>query len=175
MLGLSTRIGTLPVARSVTHGTSSRFMDHDTVPCCAMGFMLASQRHMRTVDFKLMLCVKITSCAVCRQEGNNFLFVIDLPARHHSAVSKNLWRRGSSLHKGNLGEGKGGEGEEGVGCSNKMITKNINKIVSPHRISRYQCRVSFWQTTTVSSFFSAWWIRIILSFLLCIYSLHCCP
>ena len=127
MLGLSARIGTLPAARCDTHGTSSRFTGRDTVPCRAVVSVLASQRHMRTVDLKLILYVKITSCAACRQIGDIFLFVIDLPARHHSAGITTLWRRGSALCKGNLGEGEGGEGEEGVGCSNEMITKDINR------------------------------------------------
>ena len=105
---------------------------------------------MRTVDFKLILCVKITSCAACRQIGDIFLFVIDLPARHHSAVSTNLWLRGSSLHKGNLGEGKGGEGEEGVGCSNEMKNKKYQqvKIDSPHRIRLQSMRGFFYANYT---------------------------
>ena len=68
-----------------------------------------------------------------------FLFVIDLPTRHHSAVSKNLWRQGSDQRKGNLGEGAGGEGQKAVEYSNVMITKNKNqqvKIDSPHSSAR---------------------------------------
>ena len=52
----------------------------------------------------------------CRQVGDNFLFMIDLPIRHHSAVNTTLWPRGSVLRNGNLWEGDGGEEEEGVSC-----------------------------------------------------------
>ena len=80
MLGLSARIGTLPAARSDTHGSSSRCTVHGTVPCRAMGSVLASHCHMRTVDFELILC---------RQVGDKFLSVIELfgfPAIHQSTV-----------------------------------------------------------------------------------------
>ena len=65
-------IGTLPAARSDTHGTPSRCTVRGTVLCRAVGFVLASQRRMRTADFKLILYVKITSCAAWRQVSDNF-------------------------------------------------------------------------------------------------------
>ena len=114
VLGLSEQIGTLPTAR-----------DRDTLLRLAVGSVLGSQWHKRIVDFKLVICMNITSCAACREVGDNFLFAIDLSDRHHSAVTTKLWRQGSALRKGNLGEG--GEGEEGVECRNGMITKNINR------------------------------------------------
>ena len=78
VLGLSARIGTLPAARSGTHSTSSRCTVRGTVPCRAVGSVLASHCHMRTVDFELILC---------RQVGDKFLFMIELsgfPAIHQS-------------------------------------------------------------------------------------------
>ena len=57
------------------HGTR-----YCAVPCRAVGSVLASLCHMRTVDFELILC---------RQVGDKFLFVIELsgfPAIHQSAV-----------------------------------------------------------------------------------------
>ena len=80
MLGLSARIGTLPAARSDTHGTSSKCTVRVTVPCRAMGSILASHYQMRTVDFELILC---------RQVGDKSLFVIELsgfPVIHQSTV-----------------------------------------------------------------------------------------
>ena len=77
---LAARIGTLPAARSDTHGTSSRCTIRGTVPCRTVGSVLASHCHMRTVDFELILC---------RQVGDTFWFVIELssfPAIHQSTV-----------------------------------------------------------------------------------------
>ena len=91
MLGLSARIGTIPYTRHAATLTAHQVDARHTVLCCAVGSVLASQRHMHTVDFKLFLCVKITLCVAFRQVGNNFLF-IDIPARHHSAFSTNLWQ-----------------------------------------------------------------------------------
>ena len=109
VLGLSARIGTLPAARSDTHGTSSRCTVRGTVPCRAVGSVLASHCRMSTVDFELILC---------RQVGDKFLFVIELfgfPAIHQSTVGTIsdcvylcVCGRVSALRKGYLGEGGGG-------------------------------------------------------------------
>ena len=110
VLGLSARIGTLPAARSDTLGTSSRWTVRGTVPCRAVGSVLASHCHMRTVDFELILY---------RQVGDTFLFVIELsgfPAIQLSTVgtiSDCVYLcvcvcvgggEGVSAGKGNLGE-----------------------------------------------------------------------
>ena len=124
VLGLSARIGTLPVARSVIHGTSSRCTVRGTVLCCGIRASFSTAHAYSRLQTDSMH--KNNIMLGVQTNRRHFLLAIDLPARHHSAVSTNLWRRGSSLHKGNLGEGKGGEGE-GVGCSNEMKTKNINR------------------------------------------------
>ena len=124
------------------HGTRYCAVLCRAVLCRAV---LLSWRHMRTVDFKLILCVKITWCASCRQVGDHVLSDVDLPARHRSDVSTNQWRRGSALRKGNLVEGEGGEVEEVAGCSSEMIQETTTvKIDSFHRIRQQPKRGLFY-------------------------------
>ena len=78
------------------HGTQ-----YCAVPC--------DLEHMRTIDFELILCVKITSCMACRQVGINVMFVIDLPARHHSHF---FLAQGKSRRQKEEWEGGDGEGME---------------------------------------------------------------
>ena len=106
VLGLSARIGTLP--RHAATPTAHRVDARCAVLCRAVGSVLASHCHMRTVNFELILC---------RQVGDKFLFVIELSsfsAIHQSTVGTisdcvfvcvcGGEGRVSALRKGNLGE-----------------------------------------------------------------------
>ena len=102
-----------------THGTSRRCTVRGTVLWRAVGSVLASHCHMRTVNFELILC---------RQQGEKFLLVIELsgfPAIHQSTV-------------GTISDCVylcvcGGGGGEGVSAAQRkfrgggMITKKISK------------------------------------------------
>ena len=118
MLGLSARIGTLP--RCDTHGTSSRCTVRGTVQCRAVGPVLASHCHMRTVDFELILC---------RQVGDKFLFVIELsgfPAIHQSTVATISDCVCLCVCVGG-GGGEGVSAAQGKFRGGGMITKKISK------------------------------------------------
>ncbi|KAK3697666.1 hypothetical protein RRG08_007478 [Elysia crispata] len=68
---------------------------------------IASQRHMRTVDFKLILRVKIISGAACRQVDDKFFFVCYKPSRQTSLSSQHesLVTRVSAAQGGFSGAG----------------------------------------------------------------------
>ena len=125
VLGLLARIGTLPGARSDTHGTSNRFTDRDTVWCRAVGSVLAYQAHayrrLQTDSMhenNIMQGVQISrrQFFVCYRPSCQ----TSLSSQHESLAVR------VSPAQGKLAEGEGGEGEEGVGCRNEM-TKNNNK------------------------------------------------
>ena len=118
VLGLLARIGTLPAAHSVTHGTSSRCTVCDTVPCLAVGFFLASQWHMQLQTDSMRENNIVRSV----QTNRRHFFVCYRPSHQTSLSSQH-----ESLAAGiKPAQGKF-RGEEGVGCSNEMKTKNINK------------------------------------------------
>ena len=103
--------------RGDTHGTSSRWTVRGTVPCRAVGSVLASHCNMRTVDFELILC---------RQVGDKFLFGIELsgfPAIHLSTVGT----ISDCVYMCVWGGGEGVSAAQGKFRGGGMITKKKKK------------------------------------------------